>query len=175
MALREIGTGARGIAVIDDKTTDRDLDAMHQGGVPRHSAESRHRWHQRSRARPFALPTRRRTHEGAWLAHSDLRHIRSHKRHPRPRYRLTRSRCLRSFRRRQDSSRRRATEPAASSNSCAPVRLVEGLGRLPGVRVEKAPTIPTPPHSLRPSSPPTRIASSGVPIGHTLAPPGARR
>lgn len=31
--IREIGTGARGIAVIDDKTTDRDLDAMHQGGV----------------------------------------------------------------------------------------------------------------------------------------------
>jgi predicted TIM-barrel fold metal-dependent hydrolase len=31
--IREIGKGARGIAVIDDKTSDRDLDAMHAGGV----------------------------------------------------------------------------------------------------------------------------------------------
>ena len=31
--IRETGKGARGIAVIDEKTTDRELDAMHMGGV----------------------------------------------------------------------------------------------------------------------------------------------
>jgi len=31
--IREMGKGARGIAVIDEKTTDRELDAMHKGGV----------------------------------------------------------------------------------------------------------------------------------------------
>lgn len=31
--IREIGKGARGIAVIDDKTTDRDLETMQAGGV----------------------------------------------------------------------------------------------------------------------------------------------
>ena len=31
--IRETGKGARGIAVIDEKTTDRELDAMHKGGV----------------------------------------------------------------------------------------------------------------------------------------------
>jgi predicted TIM-barrel fold metal-dependent hydrolase len=32
-SIREIGTGARGVAVIDDKTTDASLDEMHRGGV----------------------------------------------------------------------------------------------------------------------------------------------
>jgi predicted TIM-barrel fold metal-dependent hydrolase len=31
--IREMGKGARGIAVIDDKTTDSELDEMHKGGV----------------------------------------------------------------------------------------------------------------------------------------------
>ncbi|MFN0100497.1 MAG: amidohydrolase family protein [Bryobacteraceae bacterium] len=31
--IREMGKGARGIAVIDEKTTERELDAMHKGGV----------------------------------------------------------------------------------------------------------------------------------------------
>lgn len=31
--MREIGRAARGIAVIDGKTTERDLDAMHEGGI----------------------------------------------------------------------------------------------------------------------------------------------
>jgi predicted TIM-barrel fold metal-dependent hydrolase len=32
-SIRELGTGARGVAVIDDKTTDAALDEMHRGGV----------------------------------------------------------------------------------------------------------------------------------------------
>jgi predicted TIM-barrel fold metal-dependent hydrolase len=32
-SIREIGTGARGVAVIDDKTTDASLDEMHRGGM----------------------------------------------------------------------------------------------------------------------------------------------
>jgi predicted TIM-barrel fold metal-dependent hydrolase len=32
-SIREIGTGARGVAVIDDKTTEASLDEMHRGGV----------------------------------------------------------------------------------------------------------------------------------------------
>ena len=32
-SIRELGNGARGVAVIDDKTTEASLDAMHQGGV----------------------------------------------------------------------------------------------------------------------------------------------
>ena len=37
------GADARGVAVIDDKTTDRDLDAMAQGGDARHPPQSRDR------------------------------------------------------------------------------------------------------------------------------------
>jgi predicted TIM-barrel fold metal-dependent hydrolase len=32
-SIRELGPGARGVAVIDDKTTDASLDEMHRGGV----------------------------------------------------------------------------------------------------------------------------------------------
>jgi predicted TIM-barrel fold metal-dependent hydrolase len=32
-SIRELGNGARGVAVIDDKTTEASLDAMHRGGV----------------------------------------------------------------------------------------------------------------------------------------------
>lgn len=32
-SIRELGSGARGVAVIDDKTTDASLDAMHRGGI----------------------------------------------------------------------------------------------------------------------------------------------
>jgi predicted TIM-barrel fold metal-dependent hydrolase len=32
-SIRELGTGARGVAVIDDKTTEASLDEMHRGGV----------------------------------------------------------------------------------------------------------------------------------------------
>lgn len=32
-SIRELGAGARGVAVIDDKTTEAALDAMHRGGV----------------------------------------------------------------------------------------------------------------------------------------------
>ncbi len=32
-SIRELGAGARGVAVIDDKTTDASLDEMHRGGV----------------------------------------------------------------------------------------------------------------------------------------------
>ena len=32
-SIREIGTGARGVAVIDDKTTEASLDEMHHGGM----------------------------------------------------------------------------------------------------------------------------------------------
>ena len=30
-SIRELGDGARGVAVIDDKTTEASLDAMHEG------------------------------------------------------------------------------------------------------------------------------------------------
>jgi predicted TIM-barrel fold metal-dependent hydrolase len=32
-SIRELGTGARGVAVIDDKTTEASLDEMHRGGI----------------------------------------------------------------------------------------------------------------------------------------------
>jgi predicted TIM-barrel fold metal-dependent hydrolase len=32
-SIRELGTGARGVAVIDEKTTDASLDDMHRGGI----------------------------------------------------------------------------------------------------------------------------------------------
>src|SRR5687768_12200752 len=32
-SIRELGPGARGVAVIDDKTTDASLDDMHRGGI----------------------------------------------------------------------------------------------------------------------------------------------
>src|SRR5688572_21425409 len=32
-SIRELGSGARGVATIDEKTTDASLDAMHRGGV----------------------------------------------------------------------------------------------------------------------------------------------
>ena len=49
------GATARGVAVIDDKTPESDLDAMNAGGHPRHPAQSRDRRHQRSHHRASAL------------------------------------------------------------------------------------------------------------------------
>ena len=43
------GADARGVAVIDDKTSESELDAMRPGRHPRHQAQSRDRRHQRSR------------------------------------------------------------------------------------------------------------------------------
>src|ERR1700704_6275216 len=48
------GATARGVAVIDDKTPESDLDAMHKAGFQRHPAQSRDRRHQRSHYRAYA-------------------------------------------------------------------------------------------------------------------------
>ena len=66
------GPTARGVAVIDDKTSESDLDADGQGRHPRRPPQSRNRRRQRSECRPAAIHGRRRAHEGARLACADL-------------------------------------------------------------------------------------------------------
>ena len=55
------GADARGVAVIDDKTTESELDAMHQAGMRGIRRESRDRRHQRSEHRPASACRRRST------------------------------------------------------------------------------------------------------------------
>ena len=57
------GPTARGVAVIDDKTPEADLDAMQPGRHSRHPAQSGDRRRQRSRGRPPALSGRGRAGE----------------------------------------------------------------------------------------------------------------
>ena len=47
-AIKQLGPGARGIAAIDEKTSDADLDRMHQGGHSRYSHQPRNGWPIRS-------------------------------------------------------------------------------------------------------------------------------
>ena len=62
------GATARGIAVIDDKIPDSDLEAMNQAGIRGISREPRHRWRQRPLGWPPPLPGRRRAGERPQLA-----------------------------------------------------------------------------------------------------------
>ena len=48
------GNTARGVAVIDDKTPESDLDAMGKAGITRHPRQPRHQRRQRSEHRTQA-------------------------------------------------------------------------------------------------------------------------
>ena len=102
------GATARGVAVIDDKTRESELDAMQPGGLSRHPAQSRHRRRQRSQCRAPALSGRGRAHEGARLACPALHQSGDDHRDQGARRRLAGAGRVRSFRRRAGRSRRRA-------------------------------------------------------------------
>ena len=93
------GATARGVAVIDDKTTEAQLDAYAGGRFSRQSHQSRHRRRQRSECRPRALHRRRRAHEGARLARAALHHAADDLGDQGARAGFARAGCVRRFRR----------------------------------------------------------------------------
>ena len=142
------GNDARGVAVIDDKTTESDLDAMGQGRHSRHPDQSRHQRRQRSQRRTRAPSEGDRAHEGARLAYpgvcrsapvisaiKDLIADRADAHRVRP------------FRRRGGRARP-GTAGFCGSAGAGEIRqgVCENLGRLPALEA-RAPTIPTPPRS----------------------------
>jgi Amidohydrolase len=94
------GADARGVAVIDDRTSESDLDAMAW-----HPAQSRDRRRQRPQRRASTLPDRRRPDEKSRLARPDVHQPGGNLRDKGPGADFARSRGLRPFWRRSGSTR----------------------------------------------------------------------
>ncbi len=141
------GDTGRGVAVIDDKTPESDLDAMGQGRHPRHPRQPRHQWRQRSGHRTQAPAGRDRSREGTRLARPGLHQ---------PSAALVDQGCacllarpcrVRPFRRCRCSARPRTAGLGGPHRGGEERQgLCENFRRLPVVEA-RAPTIPTLRHS----------------------------
>ena len=128
------GATARGVAVIDDKTTESDLDAMGEAGIRGIRLNLATGGVNDPIGRPPALPGRGRAREGARLARPAVHESGDDLRDQGSRRRLAGAGRVRSFRRRAGRARRGA------AGLCRPARageigqgLCEDLRRLPGI------------------------------------------
>ena len=148
-AWRRAGPTARGVAVIDDKTSESDLDADGQGRHSRRPPQPRNRRRQRSERRPAAVYECGRAHEGARLARADLyQHADDHGGQGSD-HGLAGAGRVRSFRRRTGGARRRAAglcRPRGSRQGRQ--GLCEDLRRLPRLEARR-PITPTASRSPR--------------------------
>ena len=167
--IRQLGNRARGVAVIDDKTSDADLDAMGEGRHSRNPAESCDRRHHRSRGRAAAFRYRRRAREEPQLAHPDQHAAVDHRGAQRAAARIARAARDRSFRWRDRGARRRPARLRRAGESGEVGKGVREDFRQRRLGVDARTISPTSRRSRRRWWPRTRSAFCGAPTGRIRA------